>query len=95
MEKYEPDFLDEAVAFRAQTEPEVGDNWSAIKLVSEIRAVRERKGLTQAQVAAKMGIPQPHVVRIERKPWSTGFGRILAYAQAVGVDFSVAEHVLV
>jgi predicted XRE-type DNA-binding protein len=87
----ENDYLDEVAALRAEHEPEVAQNWSAIKLVSELRALRESKGLTQAQVAERMGIPQPHVARIERRPWGTGFARILAYAHAIGADLSVYD----
>lgn len=91
MKHYVPDLLDEIASARAQHEPEVAENWSAIKLVTEIRGIREERGMTQALIAERMGIPQPHVARIERRPWATGFARILAYANAVGVDLVVDE----
>lgn len=86
---HETDYLDEVVALRAQREPEVAGQWAATNLVLSIRKIRETKGLSQSQVAERMGIPQPHVARIENRPWSTNFARIMAYAEAVGADLSV------
>ncbi len=91
MDSYEPDYLDEVVALRAESEPELAGQWAATNVILRIRKIREERGITQAQVAERMGLPQPHVARIERRPWTTSFARILAYAQAVGVDLSVTE----
>ncbi len=88
---YEPDILDEIVASRAQSEPEVAQNWEAIKLVTRLKVERERRGLSQAQIAERMGIAQPHVARIERRPWSASLGRIMAYAHAIGVTVEVSD----
>lgn len=61
--------VDRPVLVRALPFPGgVGDdlaNWT--KYVSkEIKAARNERGLTQVELAAKAGIPQPHLCRLER-----------------------------
>lgn len=87
----EPDYLDHVAAMRAKDEPEIAGQWEATKIVVDIKKAREDAGLTQADVAARMGIAQPHVARIERRPWAASFARILAYADAVGVKVGTME----
>ena len=36
------------------------------RLIRELAKERERKGLTQAQVAERMGTTQPYIARLER-----------------------------
>lgn len=93
MERDEQDFLDEAVAYRARTEPEATGAWAATNIVLHLRLAREAKGLTQAQVARQMNLPQSRIAEIERRPWATSFGRILAYAEAIGESVGVLAEV--
>jgi predicted XRE-type DNA-binding protein len=90
-EKHEPDMLDEIAADRAEVEPGTLEQWAAVKLVQDICEARIKRGLTQAQVAEKMGVPQPRVADVERRPWSVSLARIFAYAQAVGVEVGVTD----
>ena len=64
---------------------------SATKIVVQLRKVRETRGLTQAEVAGRMGLPPDAVAEIERRPWAASFARILAYAGALGVELVVRE----
>ena len=86
---YEPDMLDDVAAYRARIEPEVAHGWAAIKLVTALRGIRESEGLSHADVAARMNVAPTAVARLERRPWGVGFTRILAYAQAIGVEVGI------
>lgn len=86
---YEPDMLDDVAAYRAQTEPEAARGWAAIKLVSQLCAIREAQGLSRADVAARMNVAPAAVARLEGRPWGAGLTRILAYAQALGVEVGI------
>ena len=85
----EKDFLDEMVEAIADGDQAELEEWEATKLVSLIAKARKDKGLTQAQVAERMGVAQQHVARLENRPWGAGFGRILSYARAVGVEVGI------
>lgn len=53
-----------------------------------LRALRERRGLTQAALAAKSGIEQAHISKLEtkRRARSPLFEIVVALAEALGVD---------
>jgi HTH-type transcriptional regulator/antitoxin HipB len=50
---------------------------------------RKRKGLTQAQVARKMGTSAPQLSRTERRPERVNMRTLMKYAAAVGMDLHV------
>jgi len=88
----EADNLDMRVdltAEEAKSNPAAASEWQAMKLVAELIKARKDIGLTQADVAARMRLPQQRVAEVERKPWSASFGRVLAYARAIGVELGV------
>lgn len=89
MKHYEPDMLDDVTAHEAETRPEATAEWEATKMVALLRKARVERGLTQAEVAARMGLPPGRVAEIERRPWSANFGRIVAYARAVGAEVGI------
>lgn len=80
----EDDFLDDAVQHRASREPAVAGEWAATKVVMRLRRAREQKGLTQAQVAERLGVAPWRVADLERRPWNASFARIHDYARAIG-----------
>lgn len=58
--------------------------------MTDLTSLRRAAGLTQADVAGRMGIGQSRVSRIERQSLaSTELGTIAAYVQAVGGDVTV------
>lgn len=83
------DMLDQIAVDRAKIDPEAPRRWACVKLVQSITEARIRKGLTQTQVAERMGVPQPRVADIERRPWSPSLSRVMAYAEAVGVEIGI------
>lgn len=52
---------------------------------AELRAARERAGLTQQQVATLMGIAQPHISNHERGTEKPGAGMLARYAVVYGL----------
>ena len=55
-----------------------------------IRAVRRRSGLTQAELARRLGVSQAQVARIERRGYDTyTLTTLRRYVQALGEEFSL------
>jgi len=59
------------------------------RAVSELITLRMSLGLSQRQVAERMGLPQQRVTEIEGRPWRATWERIHAYARAMGADFTL------
>lgn len=51
-----------------------------------LREVRERMGVTQTTLAAKLGLPQSIVSKIETGARALKLSEVFAYAAALGVD---------
>lgn len=54
---------------------------------SKLRAVRERRGITLKQVAAKAGVSESLVSQIERNKVSPSVDTLLSIADALGIDY--------
>jgi HTH-type transcriptional regulator/antitoxin HipB len=50
---------------------------------------RKIKGLTQAQVAKKIGTSTPQLSRTERRPTNVTMRTLMRYAEAVGMDLDI------
>lgn len=50
---------------------------------------RRRKGLTQAQVARKIGTSAPQLSRTERRPENVNMRTLMRYADAVGMELDI------
>ena len=61
------------------------------KLWGSLIAARVKAGLSQAEVARRMGVPQPAVVRLEAGTHSPTLTTLARYASAVGVDLEVHQ----
>ncbi len=75
------------VSITATSDPEARSKLGKYRahLGATIRRVRERKGWTQTQLAAKAELPQPHVSRIETGEHAPTFMTISKIAGALGV----------
>lgn len=60
-----------------------------LKIGLELANQRRRKGLTQAQVAKKIGTSAPQLSRTERRPESANMRTLMRYAAAVGMDLDL------
>ncbi|MGD0786558.1 MAG: helix-turn-helix transcriptional regulator [Terracidiphilus sp.] len=55
----------------------------------ELANQRKRKGLTQAEVARKIGTSAPQLSRTERRPENVNMRTLMRYAEAVGMDLDI------
>lgn len=83
------DLLDDLTDEQAKSDPNARGEWETMKLVVELIKVRKERGLTQGQVAERMGVVQQRIAEIERRPWGVGFARIVTYARALGVEVGI------
>lgn len=62
---------------------------SVLKIGLELVNQRRRKGLTQAEVARRIGTSAPQLSRTERRPENANMRTLMRYAAAVGMDLDV------
>lgn len=58
--------------------------WSTDAIPGRVREYRERAGLTQEDLARKLGMRQPHISAIESGRLGLSLERLLAMAEALG-----------
>ena len=61
------------------------------RIGSEIAELRAKQGLTQEQLAEKLGIKQQSVSRIERGLFSVGFDMLQRIADALNSDIKIIK----
>jgi len=55
----------------------------------ELANERKRKGMTQAEVARKIGTSAPQLSRTERRPGNVNMRTLMRYAAAVGMNLDI------
>ncbi|MGA3333176.1 MAG: helix-turn-helix transcriptional regulator [Terracidiphilus sp.] len=60
-----------------------------LKIGLELANQRRRKGLTQAEVARRIGTSAPQLSRTERRPENANMRTLMRYAAAVGMDLDI------
>ncbi|MBF0153019.1 MAG: helix-turn-helix transcriptional regulator [Magnetococcales bacterium] len=97
-ERYEPVSLNhDEMLTEWMTDPEFKTAYDALddefRLFDELLAARKKAGMTQAQVAAKMGNKTPSVVRLEagggKERHSPSIATLRRYAEAVGCRLEI------
>jgi HTH-type transcriptional regulator/antitoxin HipB len=58
-------------------------------MAEEFRAMRRRRGLTQADVAARAGLPRVKIIQIEKGEPTVSAGAYAAAAAALGAEFAL------
>lgn len=92
-----PDFLDEIVDERSERNPAFPELVEAAlrrrQLLRELAARREKLGLSQTMVAARMGTSQSAIARLEAGEIDAKFSTVERFAAALGqkVEWRVAE----
>lgn len=61
----------------------------AEQLTPHLRALRQAKGLTQAQLGAQLGLSQARIADIEKNPGVVGIEQILRILGALGVQLAI------
>ncbi len=86
------DYLDELIE-TSKAEPGFAARWKEADARIALAAIRKEANLTQDEVARRMGVARPRVAELESRPLSVSFGRMLAYANALGVPVErIAKH---
>lgn len=83
----EKDYLQERIAHDVEHDPGFAEAWAPYALMGRLVGERNRLGLSQRDLATRMGVSHPAVARMENHPGGVSLSRLLAYAQAVGVEF--------
>jgi len=55
----------------------------------QLANLRKRKGLTQAEVAKRIGTSTPQLSRTERRPENVNMRTLMRYAEAVGMHLDI------
>jgi HTH-type transcriptional regulator/antitoxin HipB len=62
------------------------------QLRQHLRALRKKRGLTQAQVGALIGVSQARIAEIEANPGLVSFEQLLQLLSVLNVTLSLQEH---
>ena len=84
-----PDGLAILVQDSLDHDPGFADVWAPLAMVGKLIDERRRQGLSQNQLAERMGVPPATVAEIEDDPSDVAFSRILAYAHCLGAEIDV------
>lgn len=64
---------------------------TALQLGQLLRSARKRRQLTQAQVAARLGLSQNRVSHLELHPEELGLKQLLGWCTVVGLELRLGE----
>jgi transcriptional regulator with XRE-family HTH domain len=60
-----------------------------LSIGSALAEQRKRRGMTQAELAKKIGTSTPQLSRTERRPENVNMRTLIRYAEAVGMDLHI------
>jgi len=60
-----------------------------LSIGQQLAEQRKRKGMTQAELAKKIGTSTPQLSRTERRPENVNMRTLIRYADAVGMNLDV------
>jgi HTH-type transcriptional regulator / antitoxin HipB len=61
------------------------------QLAPQLRSLRKARGLTQADLASKLGVSQSRIAAIERNAAAVSTGQLLSLLRALGVDLLLRD----
>ncbi len=64
---------------------------TALQLGQQLKSARQQRQLTQAEVAAQVGLSQNRLSHLERHAEQLSVEQLLAWCAAVGLELSIAE----
>ena len=83
------DYLDDLIEAEIARNPRFASEWPAVEAALELAALRQKMGLTQKEVAERMGVARPRVAEIEKNPGRVSYARIVRYAAALGARLAI------
>lgn len=79
---------------RALLNPSVKEEYDRLEdefnLIDQLLSMRNSAGLTQAQVATKMGTQKSNISRLEKGNSNPNWNTLLSYADACGYELAIA-----
>lgn len=63
---------------------------SLVAVSAEFRAMRKRRGLTQAELALRAGLPRAKIIQVEKGEAGVSIGAYAAVATALGAALTLA-----
>lgn len=78
------EWLDELAEERSATDPRFAELNRRAEMVLELILARHALGLTQEDIAQRMGVNRVQIAIIESKPTRVSLDKIAAYAEALG-----------
>jgi len=82
-------FLDRLIEASKADSPEFAKEWEEVEIGLKLALMRKNAGLTQHEVAKKMGIARPRIAELESHPGRCSFNRIRAYVKALGGEVRI------
>lgn len=67
---------------------------TALQLGQLLKATRKRRKLTQAEVAARLGLSQNRISYLEQHPEELSFKQLLGWCAAIGLALQLGEREL-
>ncbi len=61
------------------------------QLAPQLRSLRKARGLTQAELASKLGVSQSRIAAIERNAAAVSTGQLLSLLKVLGVDLLLRD----
>jgi transcriptional regulator with XRE-family HTH domain len=83
------DYLDELMEERAATDPAYATAKARYDVIKRLVELRKELGLTQQQVADRMGTQRSRIGEIEADNHAVSFDRVAAYAEALGAKLEL------
>ena len=84
------EWIDDRLKVDPRLAREVDEILCEMRLEQDLAALREKRKLTQRQVAKLLGTSQPYVAKLESgRVKNLGVGTLVKYAQALGATVSV------
>lgn len=87
--KEEMSWIDELIEERCRREPSFRAALDAEELRIQLIQMRQKSGLTQKEVAKRLGVSQPRVAEIEQLRNDPQISSIVKYARAIGAELKV------
>ena len=81
-------YLDQQLANRS-VQQAYEEETKVLDIGLQLANQRKRKGLTQAELAKKIGTSTPQLSRTERRPENVNMRSLIRYAEAVGMNLDV------
>lgn len=83
------DALQDLIQREIARDPAFADEWADFTAALDLRLKRKAAGLTQEDVAQRIGVDQSAVARLERNPGGVSMKRFRAYLRALGCEVQI------